>query len=95
MNTISTSDENIIRLICLVLTFIAYCVASVSLYYFIASMLGFWLGLLVNLILAAISYYFTVAQLNAANVVATKLGDAAVPAYMFVRNLFTKKAITA
>ena len=95
MNTISIADENIIRLICLALTAIAYCVAYTLVLSFITAALGFWLTLLVSLIAAALSYYFTGAQLKAGNYVATKLGDAAVPAYMAIRGLFTKNTVTA
>jgi len=95
MHSISTGDENIIRLICLVLTAIAYCVAYTLVLSFITAALGFWLTLLVNLITAALSYYFADIQLQAGNYVATKLGDAAVPAYMAIRGFFTKKSITA
>lgn len=95
MNTISTGDENVIRLICLALTAIAYCVATTLVFSFITAMMGFWLSLLVWLLMTALSYYFAAAQLQAGNYVATKLGDAAVPAYMAIRGFFAKKAITA
>lgn len=95
MHSISTSHENIIRLICLCLTAIAYCAAYTCVLSFITAMLGFWLTLLVNIIAAALSLYFAGAQLQAGNYVATKLGDAAVPAYMAIRGFFAKKTIAA
>ena len=89
------SHENTIRGICLVLTAIAYCVAYSAALSLLTATLGVWLSLLVWLLTAALSYYFAGAQLSAGNSVATKLGDAAVPAYMYVRGFFAKKAITA
>ena len=95
MSTCPTSHENIIRIICLVLTAIAHCVMWNATFYFLTASLSIWLTLLVFIIMMAASYYTLGAQLKAGNYVATKLGDAAVPAYMAIRGLFTKKAITA
>lgn len=95
MTTCPTSHENIIRLICIVLTAIAHCVLWNATFYFITASLSLWLTLLVFAIMMAASYYTLGAQLKAGNYVATKLGDAAVPAYMAIRGLFTKNTVIA
>ena len=95
MNTISASHENIIRLICIVLTAIAHCVLWNAAFYILTASLSIWLTLLVFALMMAASYYTLNAQLKAGNYVATKLGDAAVPAYMAIRGFFTKKTIAA